>query len=141
MLSARYGIEREAGADLSDPLGALRDDKKLDGDQRQKEEQSDRELVTHRESADAFNELAGAPLREDRARCANVEREAEGREREDELRERREDLDRRLSPDEEEEDPAQRELEAEEEVEGPARAGREEQRERKGERQTCQEAL
>ncbi len=100
-LLAGHRVEREAGADLGDPLRAAGDDHELDRDQDREHDQPDHHVAAHDELAEGRKQRADpvhlVALREDEPGGAHVEREPEQRRQQQRGREGRE-LERLLDP-------------------------------------------
>src|SRR5690606_41295208 len=78
-LLARHGVEGEAGADLGDALGTLRDDDELDDDEDEEDDRADDERAADGDVPERLDDLAGVAVTEHEAGGCHVEAEAEER--------------------------------------------------------------
>ena len=61
-LLAGHGVQREAGAHLGHPLGALRDDDELDDREDEEDDGADDQVARDHEVAEGVDEVAGVGL-------------------------------------------------------------------------------
>jgi len=89
-LLTRHRVQREPGADLGDPAGAVGDDDELDDEQDREDDQPDDQRPADHEVAERVDDLAGEAVEQHQASGADVEGEPEQRHHQDHGGERRE---------------------------------------------------
>jgi hypothetical protein len=89
-LLARHGVEGEAGTDLGDAPGAVRDDHEVDDDEDEEDDEADDHVAADDELAERLHDVTGVALEEDEPRDADVDGQAEHRRQQQEGGEGRE---------------------------------------------------